>query len=57
MRIQRQDIGNGKYQWFIDEKETNKTEAEIFELMTKQEQNKTTSQLNYFGSVDIEIRG
>ena len=57
MILQRKDMGFGRYQWFIDDKPTELSEPAILNLLSKEEEQKVFGQLNYYGSVHIEIRG
>jgi len=55
IKIERKNVGFGKYQWYLNNKVCELSESEIFDLFSKEQQQKIFSQLDYYGSVNLEF--
>lgn len=55
MKIERKDVGFGKYQWYIDNEVCELSECDIFDMFTDKQQKRIIAQINYSGRVDLEF--
>jgi len=55
IKLERKDVGFGKYQWYINNKICELSEPDIFDLFAKDQQKRIISQINYCGNVHLEF--
>ncbi len=54
-RIERRDVGFGRYQWYLNGEVDERVECEIINSLPPTVQQRIFCQLNYYGSVNIEF--
>ncbi|MBA7624847.1 hypothetical protein ES703_32261 [subsurface metagenome] len=55
IKLEKKDVGFGRYQWYIDNEVCELPECDIFDMFTDEQQKRIISQMNYYGHVNLEF--